>query len=332
MKEKFKQSTFITRIALKLLFTLFIFILAITFFNKTFELNILGYNLDEIGNYFLNESIKKSAISYLVTRSSNAIVSIIKESEIIIGLGINFQLAIGQVLDPIDDALERLSTLLVIFISLLGTLKISFIILKDLYLKILSIFMFLLIPSIWFEKLKGLKLQIIKIILVITLLRFLIPISGLVNTYIANTYIYPNINSNVEVIKQVLEIDKNITEEMLKINELEEEKSKEDKSFFKKILIGLKNTKDKVYSGFKRAEYYKDRITEILKNIWENKDKLADAILNLMIYYLALLIIQIFLIPLGILWIGMKILNFLFNKNISFPDIESFFQKKFKKF
>jgi len=51
-----------------------------------------------------------------------------------------------------------------------------------------------------------------------------------------------------------------------------------------------------------------------------------------MIYYLALLIIQIFLIPLGILWIGMKILNSLFNKNISFPDIESFFQKRLKKF
>ena len=327
--QKLKRYKFIfsTKIILKLIITFLIFIFAITFFNKTFELNILGYNLDKIGDYFLNESIKKSAVSYLVTRSSNAIVSIIKESEVSLGLGINFQLAIGQVLDPIDDALERLSTLLVIFISLLGTLKISFIILKDLYLKIVSTFLFFLIPSIWFEKLKGLKLQIIKIILVITLLRFLIPISGLVNTYIANTYIYPNINSNVKVIKQVLEIDKNITEEILKINELEKKEVKKDERSFQRI---LKNAKDKILSGFKKAGYYKDKIEEILKNIWKNRDKLANAILNLMIYYLALLIIQVFLIPLGILWIEIKILNSLFNKNISFSDIESFFQKRLK--
>ena len=124
MKGLSKVSTFVTKITLKLIIIFIVFILALVFFNETFELNLLGYNLDKIGNEFLGEAIKKGGFTYLVVRISNAIISVIKESQVSVGVGIDFQLAIGQILDPIDDALERLSTLLVILISMLGTLKI----------------------------------------------------------------------------------------------------------------------------------------------------------------------------------------------------------------
>jgi len=334
MKGLSKVSIFVTKITLKLIIIFIVFILALVFFNETFELNLLGYNLDKIGNEFLDEAIKKGGFTYLVVRISNAIISVIKESQVSVGIGIDFQLAIGQILDPIDDALERLSTLLVILISMLGTLKILFIILKDLYMKILSVLMFFLIPSLWFEKLKSLKIQIIKLILLITFLRFLIPISGLINTYIASTYIYPKIDNNIKSIEQILKVDKNFTEEMigkLEKSKLDINESEENRNFFGKILGNIKGIKNKTLETFKTAKDYKNKVIDTLKSIWKNGDKLANAILNLMIYYLALLIIQVLLIPLGMLWLGIKVLNSLFD-NISFADIKVFFKRGLRNF
>jgi len=81
---------------------------------------------DKITNKYLNESLKQAAITYAVTRSINAAVSVIQESSLTIGVGVEGNLALGQALDPINDATERFSDLLTFSLWSLGSEKIIY--------------------------------------------------------------------------------------------------------------------------------------------------------------------------------------------------------------
>ena len=81
---------------------------------------------DKITNKYLNSSLKQAAITYAVVRSINAAVSVIQESSLTIGVGIEGNLALGQALDPINDAAERFSDLMTLSLWSLGSEKIIY--------------------------------------------------------------------------------------------------------------------------------------------------------------------------------------------------------------
>lgn len=93
------------------------------YFLSGIKLPVLDTNAD---GYF-EESIKGATLAYASVRGVNAVVSVLKESEIEVspaGVGVN--IAAGQILDPIDDMTERLSDVMVASIVSLGIQKIGY--------------------------------------------------------------------------------------------------------------------------------------------------------------------------------------------------------------
>ena len=78
---------------------------------------------DKIAKTYVNESLKNSAISYAIARAINAGVSVIQESSVTVGVGLEGNIALGQVLDPINDATERFSDLLTLSLWATGAEK-----------------------------------------------------------------------------------------------------------------------------------------------------------------------------------------------------------------
>ena len=80
--------------------------------------------LDQKADLYFKDSIYKAGSSYAACRLINGGVSVLKESDVSLEpMGLGVTIAVGQVLDPIDDMTERLSNVLVTAIASLGTQK-----------------------------------------------------------------------------------------------------------------------------------------------------------------------------------------------------------------
>ncbi|BBG66438.1 hypothetical protein NNO_1735 [Hydrogenimonas sp.] len=78
-------------------------------------------SLYERSDGYFRETFLKTAATYAAIRGINAAVSVLKESQINVEpAGIGITLAAGQILDPLDDLTERISSLLVYSMLALG--------------------------------------------------------------------------------------------------------------------------------------------------------------------------------------------------------------------
>lgn len=59
----------------------------------------------------LDTALKETALTFAATRAVNAVISLVQESSFGFSLGINVSIAAGQVLDPLNDLIERFSQL-----------------------------------------------------------------------------------------------------------------------------------------------------------------------------------------------------------------------------
>jgi hypothetical protein len=148
---------------------------------------------DRFTEKYINESLKTSAITYATVRSINAVISVIKHSSVEIGAFVNTNIAIGEIVDPIDDAIERLSTLVTNSIWIIGSEKIIYELSKlKLFIWIILILAFLNI----FLKKKFLQ----NIILILLLLRIYLPFSAFIFNYLDKNYFAPQSEKYMKII------------------------------------------------------------------------------------------------------------------------------------
>jgi len=104
--ERFKESVFKTNILLSIL-------TIVVFFSSPIYSNY--------AKTYIDDSLKSAVVTYATLRSLNAGISVIQESSISLSVGIGGDIAIGQALDPINDAIERFSDMVTLSIWTLGT-------------------------------------------------------------------------------------------------------------------------------------------------------------------------------------------------------------------
>ena len=159
---------------------------------------------DKKGEEYFNNAIQETIAIYGVVRITNALVSVAKETEIeITPVGVGITLHIGQFLDPLDDATERLSTILTISLAILGLMKIFKEILTVYTFKLISYILILFLPIIWIEKLKNYYLPILTTIILILGLRFALPVCGIVNNYLYINFFQPKLEENKKVFTEL---------------------------------------------------------------------------------------------------------------------------------
>jgi hypothetical protein len=87
--------------------------------DRYLERNLFGYMERRAGDY-LNETTLKAASTYGVVRALNGIVSLLQNSEVSVGIGVQGYVAVGEVLDPVNDLLERFSLVMMVSTASLG--------------------------------------------------------------------------------------------------------------------------------------------------------------------------------------------------------------------
>ena len=84
--------------------------------------------LDKYSDNYTRKSIYEAGSTYAVARGINAIVSVLQSSTVTTGVGVEGSMTIGEVLDPMNDLIERFSKVMTVVLSSLVLQKILLVI------------------------------------------------------------------------------------------------------------------------------------------------------------------------------------------------------------
>jgi len=291
---------------------LFLIILAIQMNpirNVLFE-NHLFHSIDSGAEAVIDENMKRATISFAVARSINGVISIIQESQLSIqpaGLGIS--LAAGQFLDPVNDLIERFSWIMLLSLISLGIMKVLIHVSSWLSIDVFLSFglLFILLGMFLKESKREILFAIAKkALLGAIIIRFAVPVVAHLNQKVYYSVLEREYNEATAELEHT-------NKELNKLNEdMEEGKIKEESS-------GWMSKLDDVKKSVAEIADLKTKISAIKKKA----GNMAETLVRLSVVFL----LNTVLLPIGFLWLFMKVTRMLFGSQFAF-NLEQRFRAK----
>ena len=188
-----------------------------------------SFTIDENAKKMIDESFKQAIIVFGSAKALNGVISLAQGTELNLPFVV---IAIGQILDPINDLVEQFSLVMLASLVSLGIQKILLnFVTNDIFNYIL--FAFVIVFNIWlfkrFTNDEKIRSIFFRTTFVLLFLRFSIPMIGYVNDISYNYFVKPQYN-----IEKLNENISKVTNDVSKINQ-ETIQQKEESSFFGKI-------------------------------------------------------------------------------------------------
>ena len=250
----------------------------------------LNQTLDTSSKQHIDKAFNRALITFGIAKSLNGVISVAQGTEIAIqpaGIGIN--LTPGQILDPVNDLVERFSWIMLASTTSLGIQKVfltmsiwpafSYLLLAFLALG----FILLFIKS---RKYFHFRILVLRISLLLIVIRFVVPFSGLANELIYQVFLENEYVTSTKTLETA-------AQEIGQLNEIEQYSQLDNKKNSVKKISFWQSAKDLYNSTAetldinKRIEKYKEAATETTRHI-----------VNLIVVFL----FQTIIIPLGFIF------------------------------
>ena len=153
----------------------------------------LNQNLDDSSKHYVDKAFNRALISFGIAKTLNGVISVAQGTEVAIqpaGVGLNF--TPGQILDPVNDLVERFSWVMLASSTSLGIQKIF------LTMSIWPAFNYTLVCIVLFgllfifvetKKYFHMRILFLRISLLLIVLRFAVPITSLANEYVYHVFL-----------------------------------------------------------------------------------------------------------------------------------------------
>ena len=238
----------------------------------------LSFTIDDNAKKLVDESFKQSVIVFGSAKALNAVISLAQGTQINLPF---VTVAVGEILDPINDLVEQFSLVMLASMVSLGIQKILLnFVTTDIYNYLL--FTSIIIFNFWLfkrftndEKTRNL---FFKITFILLFLRFAIPMMAYVNEVSYNYFVKPQYNIE-ELNKDILEVKDNVS----KINQ-ETITQKQDSSFFNKVMEKFDSS------------YYEKKVNEYKDAVDNSSQYIIDLIIVFIFQTIFLPIIFLFLL------------------------------------
>jgi hypothetical protein len=263
---------------------------SVLFFSSGVQIPVL----DSTADSYFKDSITKAGVSYGVCRVVNATVSVIQQSTIQLEpAGIGLSLAVGQIVDPINDMVERLSNVLVMSIASLGVQELAYEISITIVPQILAVLLLFLSFLLWSKNTRVVQLQkiLMSVMVIAAIARFCLPISSIANEFLQETFFED----------KIVAANEKLTASTADIDQLEDVSVPKLDGFLGTIGNSATYLKEKSVD-------FKNTIQVIM----ENKSVIIENLLRLTFLYLGIFVIQVLVLPLLMFWFLMRIVNSLF--------------------
>jgi len=230
--------------------------------------------LDTQAVSFNNETKKDVIVTLAITRSINAALSVVQNSSLLLGVGVQVDMAIGQVVNPINDFLDRFSWVLLFSLISLGLQTLFIYLIQAPIFNALLTFVVIGVIISFYKKFEYSDI-LYKFMWILLFLRFAIPVIDL-----ANGYIYQNMMRT-----QILAIQKNnekFNQELQKLmpNSIKLDNLKKELAQLKaqKAQILAKSTNNMGYFAKLKAEFNYNNIADNYKREILNIDAKIKAL------------------------------------------------------
>lgn len=234
-----------------------LFILAIIF--------NLNQTLDTSSKQYIDKAFNRALITFGIAKTLNGVISVAQGTEIAIqpaGIGIN--LTPGQILDPVNDLVERFSWIMLASTTALGIQKV-FLTMSVWpafnYTLMSFILLSLILLFIKTKKYVQIRILILRISLLLIILRFAIPITGLANESMYNVFLEYEYIESTEALEKT-------TEQIAQINKDDQSHLPDIKK--KSVWESAKafyNSTSEMLDMNKRVERYKQAATKTTQHI-----------------------------------------------------------------
>jgi len=201
----------------KIIISIILILTIVLAWSKVLDIHAKDYNL----------STTKDVITTLaITRSINAALSVVQNSSLLLGVGVQVDMAIGQVVNPINDFLDRFSWVLLFALISLGIQDFIIVLAQTSILNgLLTISILLVIFS--FYKRYSFSNVVYKFMIFLVFIRFSIPIIDIVNGYIYQTMMQQKIITIQEKNKKFnKELQSLLPTQAIELNNLKKELNK----------------------------------------------------------------------------------------------------------
>lgn len=250
--------------------------------------------LDVRTDAYFTSAIAKAGLTYATCRIINASVSIVKESNLQLEPGgVGLSLAVGQVLDPLDDMTERLSDVLVTAITSLGIQKLAYEISVSLVPPILAVCLFMLSLGVWFahERVRAVQTLIVRLAVLVMIARCCLPLSSAINQLLHDHFF----SDKIAAAKQELASGSAGLEKL--------------KQFSLPDTDGLLGTIKNSAALLKQKSV---EVKDALQSLAGSMGTIVDNLLRLTFLYVGVFMIQVIVLPVMVFWLLVKAANALF--------------------
>ena len=239
------------------------------------------HRIDSGARTYLDRTMTKSLVTYAVVRSLNAVISVIQESDVALSpAGLGVSIAAGEILDPVNDLIERFSWVVLASTTSLGIQRVVMEIAVWLGFRVfLTLSMAAFLAGLWLDRLLrwDFKKLGIRLLLLSVFIRFAIPAIAFATDRIDNLFLnqtYARASENLEQASQTIEEEGSV----------ESGEVDTQSGWIRSLYENLRTTV---------------RIEERMRAVKETVSGYIEHIIDLIVVF----ILQTIVIPLVILWI-----------------------------
>lgn len=255
---------------------------------------VLSGLIDDTSRRYASEAFTRALVTFAVARTLNGVISVAQGTEVAIepgGVGVNF--SVGQVLDPINDLVERFSAVMLVATTSLG--------LQNVLLRMTmwwgtSLALVLVAASalvvLWWRKLDDSRLRpvVMQLLLLTVFLRFAVPILVIGSNLVFDTFLAAEQAAATEALEATRTDIEQINE-----NVATSASNTENQSVIERLGSMLDSSLESMNIS--------DRLTRL-------RDRVSNAsehIINLIVIF----VLQTIILPLVFLWMFIELLKML---------------------
>jgi len=267
-----------------------VFLLLLAFFSVSKLLNTFSF--DTYGEQYTKEGLTRSTAAFVIAKGLNGAISVVQGTEVAMEpAGIGLILTPGQILDPVNDLVERFSWVMLICTTSIGIQTILLAIFSSSSFSVsVSVLLLLMVLFIWNYKGPSINLKNIlyRMTAFIIILRFFIPLmaitsDGLYKTFLEEKYIISkdHLEQSETIITSLSKDNQNISNEAI------------DDSWYERLSNSINDAIDSI---------------DVNKRV-EELEKEAEELTMHIISLIVVFTMQTIFFPLIFIWLAMKLIK-----------------------
>ncbi|MBW2116812.1 MAG: hypothetical protein JRH09_02675 [Deltaproteobacteria bacterium] len=256
--------------------------------------------IDDRGSQYFSETLKRAVYAFAIARAINGVISVVQDTKLAVTpAGFGVALGVGEILDPINDLIERFSWIMLVSTTSLGIQTIFMEVGIWFGFKILLTFsMLVCLIGIWVPRFSRVNFMSLgyKMVLVSIVIRFCIPAVAVISDEVYDLFLKDKYLKSTESLEEIKREIKNPN-----LLEQDTENRPGESGFWDEL--------NRMYEDAKETANIRHRLA-----------LLKDAVSHCVTYIINLIIVfvlQTIVIPVLVLWGLMRFTGYLLGTNIS---------------